>query len=159
MPHSTENNSIQDNLARLNITIPTAAAPVANYIGATLAGNLLFTSGQLPMADGGLKYKGILGKDISSDDAVESAKLCAINVLAQAQALLGDLNKIDKLVKLTVFIASSAEFTSHPAIANGASDLFVEILGEQGKHTRSAVGVAALPMNAPVEIEAVFLVK
>jgi len=147
--------TIDSRLAALGITLPAAAAPAANYVPFARTGNLVFTAGQLPLKDGKLVATGLLGRDLDTAAGKEAAKYCAINILAQARAALGDLEKIRRLVKITVFVASTPDFTEQHLVANGASDLLVAVLGEQGKHARSAVGTAALPLNAPVEIEAV----
>jgi enamine deaminase RidA (YjgF/YER057c/UK114 family) len=148
-------NAIDDRLKTLNIVLPAAAAPAANYVSYVMSGNLLFTAGQLPFVDGKLPATGILGAGVDIETGRACARQCAVNILAQAKAALGDLDRITRIVKLTVFVASSPEFFSQPQVANGCSDLMVEILGENGRHARSAVGVASLPLNAPVEIEAV----
>ncbi len=148
--------SIDDRLNALGIVLPAAAAPAANYVPYSTSGNLLFTSGQLPLANGKLVATGRLGRDLDTAAGREAAKACAINVLAQAKAATGDLGRIRKLVKITVFVASTPDFTEQHLVANGASDLLVEVLGDAGKHARSAIGTASLPLNAPVEVEAVF---
>jgi enamine deaminase RidA (YjgF/YER057c/UK114 family) len=116
----------------------------------------LFTAGQLPLKDGKLQASGLLGRDVDTAAGKEGAKYCAINILAQAKAALGDLEKIQRLVKITVFVASAPDFVEQHLVANGASDFLVAVLGERGKHARSAVGTASLPLNAAVEIEAIF---
>lgn len=143
-------------LAELGITLPTPAAPAANYVPAVLSGNQLFVSGQLPMADGKVTITGQLGDGVDVEKAREAAKLCAVHVLAQAKAVLGDLDRVVRLVKVTGFIASHPSFAEQPKIVNGASDFFVEVLGDRGRHARSSVGVAALPFGASVEVEAIF---
>jgi enamine deaminase RidA (YjgF/YER057c/UK114 family) len=148
-------SSIEDNLARLGITLPAAAAPAANYVPFARSGNLLFTAGQLPFRDGKLSATGLLGRDLTTAEGREAAKWCAVNILAQARAALGDLTAIARVVKISVFVASTADFTEQHLVANGASDLLVEVLGEAGRHARSAVGMASLPLNAAVEIEAI----
>ncbi len=148
-------SSIEDNLARLGIALPAAAAPAANYVPFARSGNLLFTAGQLPFRDGKLSATGLLGRDLTTAEGREAAKWCAVNILAQARAALGDLSAIAKVVKISVFVASTADFTEQHLVANGASDLLVEVLGEAGRHARSAVGMASLPLNAAVEIEAI----
>lgn len=145
-------------LAALGITLPSPAAPAANYVPTLLHGGLLYISGQLPMDAEGLRYRGTLGAGFDVEDARAAAHLCAVNVLAQARAALGDLEKIVRLVKVTGFVAATADFAEHPKIINGASDLFVAALGERGRHARSAVGVASLPFGSPVEVEAIFAV-
>lgn len=151
--------TIEKRLSDLGIVIPAAAAPAANYVPYARTGNLLFTAGQLPLKDGKLQAAGLLGREIDTATGKEAAKFCAINVLAQAKAALGDLEKIGKLVKITVFVASTPDFTEQHLVANGASDLLAAALGDKGKHARSAVGTASLPLNAAVEVEAIFEVK
>ncbi len=147
--------TIEKRLSDLGVTLPAAAAPAANYLPFVRSGNLLFTSGQLPMRDGKLQASGVVGRDLDTAAGIEAAKLCAINVLAQAKAALGDLEKIARLVKISVFVASTPDFTEQHLVANGASDFLAAALGERGKHARAAVGMASLPLNAAVEVEAV----
>jgi enamine deaminase RidA (YjgF/YER057c/UK114 family) len=147
--------TIEKRLNELGVTLPAAAAPAANYVPFMRTGNLVFTAGQLPLRDGKLQVTGLLGRDVDTAAGKEAAKLCAINILAQAKAAIGDLDKIKRLVKITVFVASAPDFTEQHLVANGASDFLVEVLGEPGKHARAAVGTASLPLNAAVEIEAV----
>ncbi|KQZ13713.1 MULTISPECIES: RidA family protein [unclassified Mesorhizobium] len=151
--------TIEKRLSDLGIVIPAAAAPAANYVPYARTGNLLFTAGQLPLKDGKLQAAGLLGREVDTATGKEAAKFCAINVLAQAKAALGDLEKISKLVKITVFVASTPDFTEQHLVANGASDLLAAVLGERGKHARAAVGTASLPLNAAVEVEAIFEVE
>ncbi len=147
--------TIEKRLSDLGVTLPAAAAPAANYLPFVTSGNLLFTSGQLPMRDGKLLASGVVGRDLDTVAGIEAAKLCAINVLAQAKAALGDLEKIARLVKISAFVASTPDFTEQHLVANGASDFLAAALGERGKHARAAVGMASLPLNAAVEVEAV----
>ena len=147
--------TVETRLQSMGITLPQAAAPAANYLPWCRSGTLLFTAGQLPLKDGKLAATGLLGRDLDTAQGKEAARLCAINILAQAKAATQDLEKIARLVKITVFVATAPGFTEQHLVANGASDLFAEALGERGRHARSAVGVASLPMNAPVEIEAI----
>lgn len=147
--------TIENRLTAMGVVLPQAAAPAANYLPYTRSGNLLFTAGQLPLKDGKLEYAGLLGLEVDTAGGREAAKLCAINILAQARAALGDLEKIGRIVKITVFVASAPGFTEQHLVANGASDFLAEALGERGKHARSAVGTASLPLDAAVEIEAV----
>ena len=148
-------SAIRQRLEAHGIIGPEAAAPAANYAPFVTSGSYLFTSGQLPLRDGALIRKGILGRDLDVDAGREAAKWCAVNILAQAKAALGDLSKIRRIVKISVFVASTPDFTEQHLVANGASDLLVDILGDAGRHARSAVGMASLPLNAPVEIEAI----
>lgn len=147
--------TIQIRLDALGIELPAAAAPAANYVPYTISGPLVLTAGQLPLKDGALVAQGLLGKDVDLATGKEAAKWCAINILAQVKAALGDLDRIGRIVRITVFVASTPDFTEQHLVANGASDLLVEVLGERGKHARAAVGVASLPLNAPVEIDAI----
>lgn len=147
--------TIEKRLSDMGVTLPAAAAPAANYVPFVRSGNLLFPSGQLPMKDGKLAVTGLLGRDLDVAAGKEAARLCAINVLAQAKAALGDLEKIRRLVKINIYVASSPDFTEQHLVGNGASDFFAEVLGERGKHARVAVGMAALPLNAAVEIESI----
>ncbi|GLQ77207.1 hypothetical protein GCM10007881_07230 [Mesorhizobium huakuii] len=151
--------TIEKRLSDLGVTLPVAAAPAANYVPYCRSGNLLFTAGQLPLKDGKLQASGLLGRDVDTASGKDAAKYCAINILAQAKAALGDLEKISRLVKITVFVASAPDFVEQHLVANGASDFLVAALGERGKHARSAVGTASLPLNAAVEIEAIFEVE
>ena len=127
--------------------------PLATYIPAQKCGNLIFTSGQLPLKDGKLLAEGKVGYEVSEEKGIECAKLCAINCLSAIKAVIGDLNNIDHVVKLNVFVNSAIGFNQQPKIANGASDFLVSVFGDIGRHARSAVGVSELPMNAPVEID------
>jgi enamine deaminase RidA (YjgF/YER057c/UK114 family) len=150
---------IETQLKQLNITLPHAAAPVANYVPGVITGNLLVLSGQLCLgADGKLadRHMGKVGANVSPEDGREAARFCGLNLLAQAKAILGDLDRIKRCVKLTGFINASPEYGAIPAVMNGASDLMVEVLGDAGRHARSTVGMAVLPMNAAVEVEAMF---
>lgn len=147
---------IEARLADVGIDLPTPAPAAASYLPVVRTGQLLFTSGQLPMRDGRLAATGRLGDTVDVPTGQEAARWCAVNVLAQAKAALGDLEHLERLVKITVFVATAPGFTDQHIVANGASDLFVQVLGGAGAHSRSAVGVAALPLNAAVEVEAVF---
>ena len=151
--------TIEKRLSDLGISLPMPAVPVANYVPFARSGNLLLTSGQLPLKDGKLTATGLLGRDVDVAAGQEAAKYCAVNTLAQAKAALGDLEKIRRVVKITVFVASTPDFVEQHLVANGASDLLATVLGEKGKHARSAVGSASLPLNAPVEIEAILEVE
>ncbi|MCO5157350.1 MAG: RidA family protein [Aquamicrobium sp.] len=148
-------DTIKNRLAALGVTLPAAPAPAANYVPFAQSGKLILTSGQLPLDQGKLVATGLLGRELDVAAGKEAAKYCAINVLAQLQAATGDLEKIARLVKITVFVASTPDFTEQHLVANGASDFLVEVLGEAGKHARAAVGTASLPLNAPVEVEAI----
>ncbi|RCL02053.1 MAG: Endoribonuclease [Candidatus Tokpelaia sp. JSC189] len=146
---------IQSRLANLGISIPQIAMPVGSYVTTIRSGKQLFISGQLPLVSGKLLTTGKVGATVDIENAKKAAQICAINILAQAQAELGNLAKIKQVIKITAFVAADPTFTDIPQIANGASDLLVNVLGEAGKHTRSAVGVSVLPMDATVEIETV----
>ncbi len=152
-------STIDDRLRAAGVVLPEAAAPAANYIPWSRSGNLVFTSGQLPLAGGKLVATGLLGRDLTTSEGAEVAKQCAINILAQLKAAVGDLEKVEKIVKISVFVASAPDFIEQHLVANGASNFLVEILGDAGRHARSAVGMASLPLNAPVEIEAIAQVK
>ena len=147
---------IDDKLRKLEIVVPAPAAPVANYVGFVRTGNLVFTAGQVTLKDGKLQHIGKVGGAISLEDAQQAARLCAINIIAQLKvACDGDLDRVKRIVKLVGFVNAVPEFTDHPKVINGASDLMVEVFGDAGKHARSAVGSGSLPLNVAVEIEAV----
>ena len=147
--------TIESRLAEMGVVLPAAAAPAANYLPYAQTGNLLFTAGQLPLKDGKLTASGLLGRDLDTAAGRDAARQCAINILAQVKAATGDLGRLKRIVKISVFVASTPDFTEQHLVANGASDFLAEALGEAGKHARSAVGMAALPLDAPVEIEAI----
>ncbi|HTJ65549.1 MAG TPA: RidA family protein [Alphaproteobacteria bacterium] len=150
---------IDRRLAEQNIALPTPALPAANYVPFVIAGGLLTISGQLPMESGAVAVKGKLGAGVALEDGQRAARLCAINILAQAQAALGDLGRIKRCVRLGAFVASTPEFVEQHKVANGASDLIAAILGDAGIHARAAVGVPSLPLDAAVEVEALFAVE
>lgn len=147
---------IDDRVAELGLTIPTASKPVAAYIPAVITGNLVFTSGQLPMVDGELPAKGKVGAEVDAETAKQLARQCVLNGLAAARSAIGSLDRITRVVKVVGFVASAPDFTGQPGVINGASELLGEIFGESGQHARSAVGVAVLPLDAPVEVEFLF---
>lgn len=149
---------IEEKLNKLGFKIPPAPKPLAAYIPATKVANFVFTSGQVPVADGEIIYTGKVGKDLTEDDARKAAELCLINCLSAVKSVIGNLDNIKRIVKLTVFVNSANDFTAQPKIANGASELLEKIFGEIGKHVRSAVGVNELPLNSAVEIEMIALV-
>jgi enamine deaminase RidA (YjgF/YER057c/UK114 family) len=147
---------IDSRLKDLGIQLPTPPAPVASYVPFVTSGKLVFTSGQVTVAPDGLKYVGVVGKDLSLEDGKAAARLCAINVIAQLKtACGGDLDRVKRVVKLTVFVNAVPGFAQQPEVANGASDLLVEVFGEAGKHARSAVGAGSLPRNVATEVEAI----
>ena len=147
--------SIEQKLSEMGVVLPTPAAPAASYVPTVATGSLLFTAGQLPLENGKLVATGLVGRDLDVSAGQAAARMCAINVLAQLKAAIGDLEKIARLVKITCFVASAPGFTEQHIVANGASDFFIAALGERGKHARSAVGMASLPLDAPVEVEAI----
>lgn len=149
-------STIEARLAALGVTLPTPAAPAANYVPFVRTGDLLWVSGQIPMGPSGIEFVGKLGADADIDTGRAAARLCAINLLAQVRAATGDLEKLVRVVKLTGFVNSTLEFADHPKVVNGASDFLVEALGDRGRHARSAVGVAGLPFGVAVEIEGIF---
>lgn len=146
--------SISSRLNELGITLPPVTVPVANYVPAVRSGSHVFTSGQLPMVDGELVAEGRLGEAMSIDDAAAAARVCALNAIAAAADVAGGVDNLARAVKVTGFVASAGDFFSHPQVVNGASDLLAEVFGSA--HARSAVGVSALPMNIPVEVEVIF---
>jgi enamine deaminase RidA (YjgF/YER057c/UK114 family) len=149
-------DTIDGRLAALGISLPEAAAPAANYVPYVISGNLLFLSGQLPIEGGKVAVTGLVGSDVALPEAQRAAELCAINILAQAKAALsGDLTRITRVVKLNGFVASAPGFVEQHLVINGASNLIANVLGEAGKHARAAVGMASLPLNAAVEIDAI----
>jgi enamine deaminase RidA (YjgF/YER057c/UK114 family) len=148
---------IDARLKELNIALPAPPAPVASYVPYVVSGKLVFISGQVTLSADGLKYVGKVGADISLEDGKAAARLCAINVIAQVKAACGgDLDRVKRCVKVGVFVNAVADFTQHPEVANGASDLFQEVFGDAGKHARAAVGAGSLPRGVAAEVEAVF---
>jgi enamine deaminase RidA (YjgF/YER057c/UK114 family) len=144
---------IDAKLRELDIVIPEVAIPVASYVPARVTGNTLYTAGQLPFVDGALVATGKVGAEVSVSEAVELARICTLNALAAAQSVLGSLDRITQIVKVNGFVASSPDFIQQPTVLNGASELLGEIFGDVGKHARSTIGVAVLPLDAPVELE------
>ena len=151
-------DNVEARLATLGIALPDAPNPVANYVPSFISGNLLFISGQVSKAADGSITKGQLGGGLTVEEGRQAARVCALNILAQARAALGSLDRIGQLVRLNGFVSAAPDFTEHPQVINGASDLMVEVLGEKGRHTRVAVGVASLPLGCAVEIDAVIVV-
>ena len=147
---------IDQRLADLGITLPTPAAPIANYVPFVVTGNLVVISGQIPLVDGKVAFTGKVGEDITPDRAKEAARACFVNLLAQLKAATGDLDRVKRVVRLGGFIAAPAAFTGHAAVMNGASDLAVEVFGDAGRHARTTIGVPSLPADAAVEVEGMF---
>jgi enamine deaminase RidA (YjgF/YER057c/UK114 family) len=150
---------IEEKINQLGLSVPVAPKPLASYIPAVKIDDLVFTAGQLPIKEGSLAFKGKLGKDLNEEEGKKAAQLCALNCLSVIKGEIGNLDNIVRVIKLTVFVNSAEGFINHPQVANGASDLIKDIFGENGKHVRSAVGVAELPLNAPVEIEMIVRTK
>ena len=151
--------SIKNKLQELGLTLPTAALPVAAYVPAVKTGNLVFVAGQLPLVDGKIVKVGKVGKEVTPDEAKEMAQLCALNALA-AISLVADIDKIEKIVRVGGFVNGISGFTAISSVIDGASNLFVKVLGEiDGKHARTSIGVAELPLNSPVELEVIILLK
>lgn len=151
-------NEVEARLVSLGIALPEAPNPVANYVPSAVAGNLLFVSGQISKAADGSITKGQLGGVLTVEEGRQAARLCALNILAQARAALGSLDRIGQVLRLTGYVNAAPEFTDHPQVINGASDLMVDVLGEKGRHTRVAVGVSSLPLGCAVEVDAIILV-
>ncbi|MFG1947533.1 RidA family protein [Nonomuraea sp. NPDC048826] len=143
----------EQKIADLGLELPEVVAPLAAYVPTARTGNLVYTSGQVPVVKGEVRFTGKLGAEVSVEEGQEAARICALNALAALKAEVGDLAKIKRIVKAVVFVASAPDFTGQPQVANGASEFLGEVFGEAGKHARSAVGVAALPLNVPVEVE------
>jgi enamine deaminase RidA (YjgF/YER057c/UK114 family) len=151
--------SIKEKISSLGLSLPTAAAPVAAYVPAVKSGNLVFTAGQLPVVDGKLLKEGKVGRDVTAEDAKELAQICALNALA-AISLVADLDQIERVVRVGGFVNCAPGFTAIPVVINGASEFLIKIFGDvNGKHARTAVGVAELPLNAPVEVEVIVQLK
>jgi enamine deaminase RidA (YjgF/YER057c/UK114 family) len=144
---------IEDKLLSLGITLPSPPVPAGSYVPVVVSGNLVFVSGQIPLEAGLLKFRGKVGKDLAVESGQKAARLCTINALAQLRALLGSLDKIKRIVKVTGFVNCESSFADQPQVINGASDLLVQVFGEKGKHARAAVGVSSLPLQSAVEVE------
>jgi len=151
--------SAAERLAALGLTLPPVTAPVAAYVPAVRTGAYVYVSGQVPVADGELVATGKVGAEVSAEDAAGMARTCALNALAAAAAAAGGLERIRRIVKVVGFVASAPGFGGQPQVINGASELFIEVFGEDGKHARSAIGVAELPLNVPVEVEMIAEVR
>ena len=147
--------SVNQRISDLGITLPQVATPAGVYVPAVVSGNLVFTAGQIPLVDGKLVATGKVGKDLSADQAKEIARICALNAVAAIKSVIGDLDRVTKVVKVVGFVSSTPDFTAQPSVVNGASELLEQIFGDKGIHARSAVGVAVLPLDAPVEVELV----
>ena len=150
--------SIEDKLAELGLTLPHPAAPVAAYAPVVITGGMAYVSGQVSMKDGQL-IKGRLGENMTPDEGIAAAQACGLMIVAQLKAALGDLGRVEKIVKLGAFVSSTADFVDQPKVANGASELMVALFGEAGRHARSAVGVPVLPLGVAVEIDAIVAVR
>ena len=145
--------SVADRLAELGLALPPVATPAGAYVPAAVSGNLVFTAGQLPLIGGVLPALGKVGAEVGADEAKEFARVCALNALAAAESVIGSLDRVTRVVKVVGFVASAPDFTGQPGVINGASELLGEVFGDAGRHARSAVGVAVLPLDAPVEVE------
>ena len=150
--------TIEARLAELGLTLPAAPNPVANYVPFSISGNLLFISGQISKAADGTVVTGALGRDVSVETGQQAARHCALNILAQAKAALGSLDRVAQVMRLNGFVASTPDCGDQPKVVNGASDLMVEVLGDKGRHTRAAVGVSSLPLNCAVEVDAIIAI-
>jgi enamine deaminase RidA (YjgF/YER057c/UK114 family) len=146
-------SAVAARLAELGLELPVVAAPVAAYVPAVVTGNLVYTSGQLPFVAGALPATGKVGAEVDADDAAGYARICALNALAAAESVIGSLDRVTRVIKVVGFVASAPGFTGQPGVINGASGLLGEVFGDAGQHARSAVGVAVLPLDAPVEVE------
>ncbi|WP_430512548.1 RidA family protein [Pannonibacter phragmitetus] len=151
--------TIEARLAELGVTLPVPVAPQANYVPVVRTGNLLFIAGQIPIGPNGIEYVGKVGAEFSVEEGAACARLCAINILAQTKAAVGDLDKVVRVVKLTGMINSTPEFTQQSQVVNGCSDFIVEVFGDKGRHARTSVSVASLPFGVAVEVEAVIEVE
>ncbi len=151
--------TIEEKITALGFSLPPTPKPVAVYVPAIAAGDLVFSSGQLPLANGQLAAKGKVGRDVTKEQAYAAARICALNALSAIKSVIGDLDRIQQIVKVVGFVASAEGFTEQPSVINGASEFFKEIFGTQGAHARSAVGVAELPLGASVELEMIVKIK
>jgi len=147
---------IDARLAELGIELPSAASPVANYVPFVVTGNLVFVSGQVTLWDGERKFIGRVGDDFNVDEGYQAARLCGLNMIAQVREACGNLDRVKRVVKLGGFVNATADFTDHPKVINGASDLMVDVFGDNGKHARFAVGAPSLPLGMAVEVDGVF---
>jgi enamine deaminase RidA (YjgF/YER057c/UK114 family) len=146
-------SKVEQRLSELGLTLPEVATPAGSYLPAMISGNLVFTAGQIPLVEGKLMATGKLGAEITVEYGAEIAQRCALNALAAVKSVIGDLDRVKQIVKIVGFVSSVPEFTSQPAVINGASEFLQQVFGDAGQHARSAVGVSVLPLDAPVEIE------
>ncbi|MGP9020047.1 RidA family protein [Streptomyces sp. BR1] len=146
-------SAVEAKLAELGLTLPEVVPPLAAYQPAVRSGVYVFTAGQLPMVDGKLTLTGKVGAEVTAEEAKDAARICALNALAAVKSVAGDLDRVARVVKVVGFVASASDFTGQPSVINGASELLGAVLGDKGVHARSAVGVAVLPLDAPVEVE------
>ncbi|MBL1095126.1 RidA family protein [Streptomyces coffeae] len=146
-------SAVEEKLAGLGLTLPEVAAPLASYVPAIRTGSYIYTAGQLPLVEGKLGVTGKVGAEVTPEEAKELARICALNALAAVKSVVGDLDKVVRVVKVVGFVASAPDFTGQPGVVNGTSELLGQVLGDAGVHARSAVGVAVLPLDAPVEVE------
>ena len=151
--------NIEQRLSQLGIKLPDTAAPAGTYVPYILEKNQLWISGQVPFWNGKVKYRGKVCSEVSMDDAVMSARICGLNILAQIKKALEDLNRVERVIKLNGFVNSASDFTDHPKVINGASDLMVDVFGEFGRHTRVATGASSLPLNSTTEVDALISIR
>jgi len=156
---SNNSNDPELKLEELGITLSTPSSPVANYVNTVLTGNLLYISGKGPLQDNGEYIKGKVGENLTIEEGYYAARVTAINLISTLKASLGDLSKVKRIIRVTGMVNSSSDFTEHPSVVNGCSDLLVEVFGERGKHTRAAVGMNSLPSNIAVEIDMIVEVE
>jgi enamine deaminase RidA (YjgF/YER057c/UK114 family) len=151
--------SVEETLQGLGLSLPEPARPLASYVPAVQTGNLVYTSGQLPTQSGELRWRGSVGDEVTPDDAYQASRVAVLNALAAIKSVVGDLDRVRRVVRVTGYVASAAGFTDQPSVINGASDLLLELFGEAGKHSRAAIGVYQLPRDAPVEIDLIVEVE
>lgn len=151
--------TVEEKLASMGLSLPNVAPPVASYVPAVRSGKLVFTSGQLPTQKGELHFRGKVDADINEDTAYDAARIAALNALAAVKSVIGDLDKITRVVRVTGYVNSSEGFTDQPIVINGASDFLMELFGDTGKHSRAAIGVYQLPLNSPVEVDIVVEIR
>jgi enamine deaminase RidA (YjgF/YER057c/UK114 family) len=151
--------SFEQRLRELGVTLPEVAAPVASYIQAVQVDKLVYTSGQIPFVKGQLIYKGVVGKDLTLEEGYEAARVCVLNALAAVKSLAGSIDNIERIIRLTGYVNSVDGFTDQPKVMNGASELLLQVFGEDGRHARSAIGVNTLPLGAAVEVELIVKLK